>query len=429
MPGTPSAFRFRKRLNATFRRQPRETFLIPLAMFREHGRLLGFGFFMCLSSNFGQTFFISLFGADVRAAFDLSHGGFGSVYSAATIASAAVLIWAGRIVDRIPLPAFAALVLGGIAGAGFLFGAAPTAYLLIPAIFMLRLFGQGLATHTAMTAMGRYFERERGRAVSIASLGHPAGEALFPVIAVAALAAASWREVWWACGLLVLAALPVMLLLLKGHRARHAAFEAGRAASGIAESDMTLGEALRTVGLWLRLPALLAPSFIGTGLIFHQVHMADIKGWSMALVSGSFTAYAAMSVAAALVTGPLIDRFGARRIMTVFLTPMTLGALSVALFDAPWAAPLYLGLLGTSAGVTVVLLGALWPELYGVSHLGAIRAFGQAAMVFSTGLAPAALGLMIDAGIGFEAIAFGCAVYCVGASALVLAANNADAAA
>ena len=81
--------------------------MIPLAMLREHGRLLGFGFFMCLSSNFGQTFFISLFSADVRDAFGLSHGGFGTVYSTATIASAAVLIWAGRVVDRIPLAAFA----------------------------------------------------------------------------------------------------------------------------------------------------------------------------------------------------------------------------------------------------------------------------------------------------------------------------------
>ena len=39
-------------------------------------------------------------------------------------------------------------------------------------------------------------------------------------------------------------------------------------------------------------------------------------------------------------------------------------------------------------------------------------------MVFSTGLAPAVLGLLIDAGIGIEAIALGCALYCVGASAL-----------
>ena len=36
--------------------------------------------------------------------------------------------------------------------------------------------------------------------------------------------------------------------------------------------DSTLGSVLRDPGFWLRLPALIAPSFIFTGLIFHQVH-------------------------------------------------------------------------------------------------------------------------------------------------------------
>ena len=43
---------------------------------------------------------------------------------------------------------------------------------------------------------------------------------------------------------------------------------------------------------------------------------------------------------------------------------------------------------------------------------------GKGTMVFSTGLAPALLGFLIDAGVGIEAIALGCALYCVGASAL-----------
>lgn len=400
--------------------------MFPLAMLRNHGRLLGFGFFMCLCSSFGQTFFVSLFSAEVRDTFALTHGGFGTVYSAATMLSAAILLWAGRIVDRISLAPFAALVIAGIAAACFLFGAATALPVLLVAIFMLRLFGQGLASHTAMTAMGRYFDTHRGRAVSIASLGHPAGEAVFPIIVVSALAAYGWRDIWWASAAVMTVALPVMLWLLRGHTARHAAFVARQGEAGADTKDSTLGEALRTAGLWLRLPAILAPSFIGTGLIFHQVHLAGVKGWSMTLVSGSFSAYAAMSVLSVFVAGPLVDRFGATRIMTVFLGPMAAAALSVSLFDAVWAPPLYLGLLGVSAGVTVVMLGAVWAELYGVTHLGAIRAFGQAAMVFSTGLAPAAMGLMIDAGIGIERIALGCAVYCVAASALVVAALRSD---
>ena len=98
--------------------------MFPLSTLRAHGRLLGFGFFMCLRSNFGQTFFISLFGGEVRAAFGLTHGGFGTIYSMATLTSAAFLLWAGRFVDRMPLAAVSAVVLGGLAGACLLFGRA-----------------------------------------------------------------------------------------------------------------------------------------------------------------------------------------------------------------------------------------------------------------------------------------------------------------
>jgi hypothetical protein len=87
-------------------------------------------------------------------------------------------------------------------------------------------------------------------------------------------------------------------------------------------------------------------------------------------------------------------------------------------------APVFFGLLGASAGITAVILGALWAELYGISHLGAIRAFGQAAMVFSTGLSPVVFGVLIDQGIKIEAIAGTCAVYCVFASVLARAAES-----
>jgi hypothetical protein len=44
----------------------------------DNGRFLAFGFLFSLCSSFGQTFFIALFG-EIRAAFDLSHGGYGTV--------------------------------------------------------------------------------------------------------------------------------------------------------------------------------------------------------------------------------------------------------------------------------------------------------------------------------------------------------------
>ena len=397
--------------------------MLTLAFLRAHVRLLGFGLVMALCSSFGQTFFISLFSAEVRAALGLSHGGFGTLYSLGTLGSAALLVFGGRQIDRWPLALFAGTVLGGLALGCLAMSAAETAAGLALAIFGLRFFGQGLSSHASLTAMARYFERERGRAVALASMGYPLGEAVLPPLAVALLAGAPWRALWiGAAALLLLAALPTVLWLLRGHGARDAALKAAKPDRA---SDATLSQALRDTGFWLRVPALLAPSFISTGLIFHQVHIAATKGWPMTLMAGSFSLYALGGVGSVLLAGGLVDRFSARRLVSCFLAPLALACLALASGSTLLTAPVFFALLGVGAGTTTAILGSLWAELYGVAHLGAIRAFAQAAMVFSTGLAPAVMGILIDAGVGANAIAMGCAVFCLGASALATRAGRA----
>ena len=402
--------------------------MLSLPFLRAHARLLGFGVLMTYCSSAGQTFFISLFSGEIRGAFQLSDGEFGSLYSLGTLASAAVLLGAGRLIDRMPLQVFAAGVLVLLAAVCLLMGLAGNAVLLVCALFGLRFFGQGLASHSAIVAMGRYFEATRGRAVSIATLGHTLGEATLPAIAVAALALAGWREVWSGTAVVLIAVVPLVFLLLKGQRARDEAFRRERAARSGDDSgsvDRTLGGALRDHGLWLRLPALLASPFIGTGLIFHQVHLCETKGWPLSLMAGSFTVYAACSLAALLLAGPLVDRFGARRLVPLALIPLVFGCLALAGSANPLVATLFMGLLGITTGIGAVLMGALWPELYGTTHLGAIRAFATSAMVFGTGLSPAVMGFFIDRGVAMESIALASALYCVLASGLAFLAVQA----
>jgi MFS family permease len=398
--------------------------MLPLSFLVANWRLIGFGVFMCFCSNPGQTYFISLFSGEIRGEFALSHGEFGTIYSIGTLASAATFVWLGRLIDRVPLVTFATAVLAALAGMCFFMGAVWGAGALAVAVFGLRLFGQGLSSHTAITTMGRYFEAQRGRTISIASLGQLAGQAVFPPLVVAAFATVSWRLVWNGAGLVWLAMIPFVFVLLRGHGVRERVLRASRAAITSRERDRALGEALRDPGLWLRLPTLFAPAFITTGFIFHQVHVAETKGWSLTLMAASFTMYAAASVVVLIASGPLVDRVSARRLVPVYLLPLALGAVALVASDAPVMAPVFLGLLGVSTGISFVVSGALWAELYGVTHLGAIRAFGHTVMVFSSGLAPAAMGLLIDLGTSVETIAVASAAYCAAASALATTAGR-----
>ncbi|WP_155988438.1 hypothetical protein [Thioalkalivibrio sp. AKL19] len=65
-----------------------------------HPRFLGAGFLLVAFSVVGQTFVLSLFGGEWRELFDLTHGQLGLAYSVATLASALLLISAGRLVDH-----------------------------------------------------------------------------------------------------------------------------------------------------------------------------------------------------------------------------------------------------------------------------------------------------------------------------------------
>jgi len=153
------------------------------------------------------------------------------------------------------------------------------------------------------------------------------------------------------------------------------------------------------------------------------VHLVHEQGWTMSALASAYSVYAVCAVAANLGAGVLVDRFSARRMVGVFLGPLVLSCLSLAALDAAFGVYIFMGLLGVSSGLTLVLLGSLWAELYGVTHLGAIKAFGQSAMVFSTGLAPGAMGLAVDAGQTMAAIAIACATYCVVASGLTVLAR------
>jgi MFS family permease len=381
-------------------------------------RFLSFGVMMSLFSSFGQTYFIAMFSAEIRGAFGLSHGDFGEIYAYATLASGTTLIWLGRKIDHMDLRLYSALVCVGLVAACLMMSQVSSVIMLGLAIFALRLSGQGLMSHTAVTSMARYFHEQRGMAIGLASTGHAAGEALLPYMAVTLIAAIDWRETWLAAGLgLAVMLVPLILWSLKGHAERHRRHLEYMAdlhqSAAPSARQWTHRDMLGDLRFYLLLPAVLAPSFIMTGLFFHQVHLVDSKGWSLSWFAAGFIVYAGATMVAALGIGSFIDRSGAARLMHFHLTPLVAGLLVLAAFDQPATMFAYLLLAGLSTGANFTVIGAVWAELYGVAHLGAIRALTSALMVFSTALAPLVMGRMIDAGITMEVIAMLSAVYAV----------------
>jgi MFS family permease len=384
-------------------------------LFKREPSLLTFGLSFAFLSSFGQTFFVSLFVPSFLAELSLTGAGFGSLYSAATLVSALLIPWAGAWLDRVRLTRFSAAVVALLAISALLLAISWNLAVFFVALVGIRLSGQGLSSHTALTAMARYSGRDRGKALGIANLGFPLGEATLPLLVTVFIALVGWRQSWALVG--VLAAVlfgPLVVGLLRRSgveldprsiRDQQAAGDTGveldpRDANPEPSPTRSWNrrQALGDLRFWLVLPAMLLPPFWATGLFLYQTRIAELKGWSLTLMASSFVAFALTRIAISLLAGGTMDRLSARRVFPFSLLPLGLGLVLLRLHDAPWVAYAFMASLGATMGMSATLQTALWAELYGIRHLGAIRAMMSSFMVLSTAASPILTGFVLDAG-------------------------------
>ncbi len=399
------------------------------SLLRNEWQLLLFGLLMTFWSSPGQTFLLALFGGAIREDLGLSHAGFGGIYSLATLGSALLVIWTGSLIDRLPLRQFTVGILLGLGLASWLLSSSQHLVSLALAFLLLRQFGQSLMMLCASTTLVRYIEADRGKAVAIGGMGYHLSEAILPSLVIALLVTLSWREVLGLQSLvIVLIVIPMALLLLRGHDARHRAYLERERQSALDNPDKrelptamrswTRADVLRDPRFYLIAPAILTVSIFFTGFIFHQIHLTETKGWSLAVWGSLFLLYAAVTIVSKLVTGVLIDRLGAVRLLPFSPVPLGLGALLLASGDHIAVAAGFLGLMAISTGISSTISGPLWAELYGTRHIGAIKSLSSAAVAFGSALSPFAMGWLIDRGTSIETLALGTTAYVVIAVAL-----------
>ena len=66
---------------------------------------------------------------------------------------------------------------------------------------------------------------------------------------------------------------------------------------------------------------------------------------------------------------------------------------------------------GISLGMSSPVVDSLLVVIWGRENLGRVRSVKSAFMVFSTGLAPAVLGFLIEGGVSFKSILLGMLVF------------------
>jgi len=375
-------------------------------------KVIIFGFIFTFFSSFGQSFFLGLFNSSIRDALSITHGQFGSIFASATLLSSLILVWIGKKIDDVNILKFASYVIIFLSISCFIFSKISSVIFLFIGIFLMRLAGQGLTTHTATTTISRYFEKNRGRALSTCWLGLSLAEFTMPVLIVFLLTFIEWRDIWISISILIIIVLPITAYTL----VRNVRLDTREDSS---KKDETRREAkqwkrievLKDYRFYIICMTMLAMPWIATGTFVYQSFISTSKGWGPYVIAQSFMAYSIFSVITLFVSGFLIDKFSSRRLLIYMNMPLLMATIVLFYFDSSFSSFIFLGLIGISNGLANVLGSSTWAEIYGVKYIGSIKALTTALMVFSTAFGTALFGILIDNGLSIEQIAIVSGVY------------------
>jgi len=370
------------------------------------------GVLLSFTSSYGQTYFISLFAGEIMASFDLTDGQWGGIYTIGTTASALLMVWMGGLTDRFRVRAITPLVLVGLMLACLAMFAVPGPVVLVFVIFALRFFGQGMLSHLAVVAMARWFVATRGTALSISAMGFGLGQAILPIIFVALLAIVDWRILWIVAAGLVIAVLPVIAYLLRLERTPQSIAQDSQS-MGMNGQHWKRSDMLRHPLFWFVIPLLFGPPAWGTALFFQQVHLTEVKGWSLASYVALNPIFIVAATVSTFASGALIDRLGTGKLLPFYPLPAAISFALMAGAETILGAGVALVIFGISAGMQATVPGAFWAEYYGTRYVGSIKAAAVAIMVFGSAAGPGITGWLIDLGIDFPAQMWPIAIYYV----------------
>ena len=383
-------------------------------------KIIIFGFIFTFFSSFGQSFFLGLFNAPIRSELNITHGQFGSIYAIATIFSSLLFIWAGKKIDDFRLLNYSFFVIILLFFSSLFFSFINNIYFLAIGIFLMRFSGQGLMSHTSSTAISRYFEKSRGKALSAIWFGLSSAEFILPVLIIYFLTIYSWRSVWQGISIIVILILPFVI----NFTIKKINFESR-------EGNLTIktktkikswkrNEVLRDYRFYIISSNMLAMPWIFTGMAVYQSFITESKLWEVYTIPKAFMVYSIASIITLFSSGFLVDKFTSRKLIPVMNIPLFLAMVVLFYSKQEVSAYFFLGLVGISNGFGNILGSSTWAEIYGVKYIGSIKALTTAFMVFSTALGTALFGALIDNGFTIEKIAFICGSYIIASTSLLV---------
>ncbi len=371
-----------------------------LSLFSKHPSALFFTALLTWLSGFGQTFFLGLLGPELKNYHNLSAAQLGATYSLATLGAAFLLPFLGRLIDKQP-PSRSAFLFCWVVGIGHLLLLVPIGGIFIVFIgyLLIRLCGQSGLPVLSSTYVSKKFGRLRGKSLAFGGLGISLSEATLPLGLAILLSTWPYKVVSqiYSAALLMIGA-AIFLFFRENNNFKVLYPEKHGSAVDFGDSNSGL---LPHVLKW-RVAGLFCCGaflpFLVTGIFFHQDLVSNLNGWSRQNWAASFIFYGIFQLTSTLVTGSLVDRYSARKLLPYMTIPVqfALGLLVLDFHLGPQLeAALFFSLTGMSAAFLSTTQSALMAEIFPLPLLGRIKGLYSSVMVCSTAAAPIVFALLL----------------------------------
>jgi MFS family permease len=257
---------------------------------------------------------------------------------------------------------------------------------------LVPLLGVGLFPLAFMKVVGTWFRSRLGLALGITNAGIGLGGFLIPLVATPIILAAGWRSAYmWHAAAVLFLAYPLIWLFVREK-------DAGRGASAYASpySGLLLGEAAKTRTFIVLAFAFLLLGLINTALIVQQVPILQDAGVSLQRAVLVQSTYGLCSLIGRLITGYLLDKFRASRVMILFVLGACLACTIYAMGATSNVVFLSAILIGLAFGAEFDVLAYMIRMHFGLKSFGKIYGVIFAIFQFGAGIGAAALPFSRD---------------------------------
>jgi MFS family permease len=355
---------------------------------------------------YGIHFSFGVFFKSIEAEFGLSRAATSAILSANVLLGGAYSFFAGRALDRYG-PRVALLAMGLFVGLSLVLTSWTNAlWQLFFTYSLLLAMGTGPVYVVPMSAVSRWFDKKRGLALGLSSMGVGLGTMAMAPFAAYLITNYSWRTAYLIIGLIAWGVVLPLSLLLKrdpsevgalpdGARAR--AGEPRTEASSLQPNRASVRAVLRTRSF--RLLALLWFLFAFNIflVITHLVpHITDI-GFTPAQAAFVLSLVGMASIFGRLLMGVVSDRLGRRKAVatcTLIISVCMVWLIYAQDFSSLYLFALVYGFFYSGFGTTSA---ALVGDTFEVGNIGTVFGLLEIGFGVGAGLGPAIGGLVFDA--------------------------------